>query len=154
MVMVGGPLPSSLRLVGDAFGSLAATCLLSVRGWTQEKNVDHDMGMLILERDLGHDTGYLGIVTGPDSVLSRQNVTVSGYPKDKSGKVQWYMNDQIKSVAAEKFYYDIDTMGGQSGSGDWSVGGSCGRESVRDSCVGNRPGYPPKWCHQNLAAQV
>lgn len=103
------------------FGTVSATKLLSVKGWTENNLTDWDMGMLVLGADLGSKTGWFGVISGPDSILSRYRVNVSGYPGDKGGQQQWTHADVIKSVAAERFYYDIDTMGGQSGSGVWST---------------------------------
>ena len=77
--------------------------------------------MLVLSSDLGNRTGWKGIITGPDRILSRHRVNVSGYPGDKGGHQMWTHKDAITSIAREKFFYMIDTMGGQSGSGVWST---------------------------------
>lgn len=103
------------------FGRMYATRLLSVIGWTQRRKSEFDMGMLILNGDLGRNTGWFGIITGPNSLLLRHRVNVTGYPGDKGGRQLWTMADVIKSVQAERFLYDIDTAGGQSGSGVWST---------------------------------
>ncbi len=102
------------------FGSVHATRLLSVKGWTSSNNTNYDMGMLILSSNLGNRTGWKGIITGPNNILNRHRVNVSGYPGDKGGLQMWTMADVIKSVQSERVFYDIDTMGGQSGSGVWS----------------------------------
>jgi glutamyl endopeptidase len=103
------------------FGSVYATRLLSVTGWTNNNDTKYDMGMLILSSNLGNSTGWKGIITGPNNILNRHRVNVSGYPGDKGGRQMWTMADIIKSVQAERIFYDIDTMGGQSGSGVWSI---------------------------------
>ncbi len=102
------------------FGTQFATRLLSVKGWTQNGLTEYDMGMLILSTDIGNRTGWKGIITGPDSLLHRYRVNVTGYPGDKGGTTMWTHADAISSVASERFYYMIDTAGGQSGSGVWS----------------------------------
>jgi glutamyl endopeptidase len=102
-------------------GSIPARTLLSVQGWTNNNDSNYDMGMLILTQDLGVRTGWMGVVTGPDSMLANYRVNVSGYPGDKGGRQLWTMADVIKSVSAERIMYHIDTMGGQSGSGVWST---------------------------------
>lgn len=104
------------------FGSASAVRLLSVTGWTQNGDRAHDMGMLILNSDLGARAGWFGVITlGNSSSLLRKRVNVTGYPGDKGGQQMWTHADAIKSVTAENFHYDIDTMGGQSGSGVWSA---------------------------------
>lgn len=102
------------------YGSVAAQRLLSVKGWTESNDSNYDMGMLILNEDLGQRTGWMGVITGPDSMLANYRVNVSGYPGDKGGRQLWTMADVIKTVSAERIMYYIDTMGGQSGSGVWS----------------------------------
>lgn len=104
------------------FGSVYATRLLSVTGWTSNGDSAYDMGMLILQSDLGTKTGWFGIITIPnDAELIRKRVNVTGYPGDKGGEQMWTHADAIKSLTPENAYYDIDTMGGQSGSGVWST---------------------------------
>lgn len=107
------------------FGVSMATRLLSVKGWTEQRNPDYDMGMIILNQDIGDQTGYFGIITGPESVFQNYRVNVTGYPGDKpddrpTGREMHTMSDAIKRVGAEEFGYFIDTFGGQSGSGVWS----------------------------------
>lgn len=103
------------------FGSVNASRLLSVTGWTSNGDSAYDMGMLILQSDLGVNTGWFGVITVPnDSELIRKRVNVTGYPGDKGGQQMWTHADAIKSLTTENAFYDIDTMGGQSGSGVWS----------------------------------
>jgi V8-like Glu-specific endopeptidase len=103
------------------FGTVSATRLLSVKGWTDNNNTKYDMGMMILANDLGNRTGWMGVISGPDRILTRYRVNVTGYPGDKGGTQMWTMADIIKAVQTERVFYDIDTMGGQSGSGVWST---------------------------------
>jgi glutamyl endopeptidase len=104
------------------FGSAFATRLLSVNGWSDDANSDYDFGMLILGSELGNQTGFFGIISfGSDSELTSSKVNVTGYPGDKGGRQMWTHADAIKRVQSEQFFYDIDTVGGQSGSGVWST---------------------------------
>ena len=104
------------------FGSVYAARLLSVTGWTSNNDRAYDMGMLILQSDIGLQTGWFGIITIPnDADLLKKRVNVTGYPGDKGGQQLWTHADAIKSLTSENAYYDIDTVGGQSGSGVWST---------------------------------
>ncbi len=105
------------------FGNTSALNLLSVSGWTQDNDSNYDYAMLILDQDLGNETGWMGIVAfDSDTELIKKRVNVTGYPGDlDDGRVMYTHADIIKSVARERFLYDIDTYGGQSGSGVWSV---------------------------------
>jgi V8-like Glu-specific endopeptidase len=43
-------------------------------------------------------------------------VNVSGYPADRGGgKELWWARNRIKAVTRRRIFYDVDTMGGQSG---------------------------------------
>jgi glutamyl endopeptidase len=52
---------------------------------------------------------------------------VSGYPGDKPAGQQWKMSGPITNVGAFRFWYNIDTFGGQSGSPffQWWTGSGC-----------------------------
>jgi V8-like Glu-specific endopeptidase len=103
------------------FGTHFANRLLSVTGWTQHANTNYDMAMLVLSTDLGQQTGWTGVITGPDSLLNNHRVNVTGFPGDKAnGTEMWTHADAISAVAAERFHYMIDTMGGNSGGGVYS----------------------------------
>ena len=46
---------------------------------------------------------------------------ISGYPGDKPAGTQWYHARRVTSVGPRKVYYDVDTYGGQSGSGVYRI---------------------------------
>ena len=66
------------------YGSAFATFLFSFKGWTDSQNRDYDTGMLILNRDLGNQTGWMGLITTSDGNLSNHQVTVEGYPGERA----------------------------------------------------------------------
>ena len=102
------------------YGAIWATRLVSAIGWTSNANRNYDYGMLVLSSDVGKRTGWFGIITTSDKKLLRKRVNLSGYPGDKGGRQQWWHADVIKQVGSRRVIYDIDTMGGQSGSGVWA----------------------------------
>jgi V8-like Glu-specific endopeptidase len=109
---------------GDAlpFGQAWATDLFSVKGWTEQGMPEWDFGMLILDRDMGSFTGWFGVISlASDDDLNHRRVNITGYPLDKGGAEMWTHGDAIHGVTEQLFYYDIDTYGGQSGAGAWSV---------------------------------
>ncbi len=97
-----------------------ATHLVTVKGWKDYKDSKYDMGMLILNRDVGEETGWFGLSTDTDSTLKRQPVNVTGYPGEKMFPEMWTMSGSIQNVTEEQFTYTLDTTGGQSGSGVWT----------------------------------
>ncbi|QPF74099.1 trypsin-like serine protease [Roseateles sp. DAIF2] len=103
------------------FGSASSGNLRSVTGWTQSRNREFDYGAIILPANarLGERTGWFGLAVRDDAFLRAANLNLSGYPGDKGGSQQWFMAQRTKSLSARVITYDIDTMGGQSGSPVW-----------------------------------
>jgi len=95
--------------------------LRSVVGWTQDKKREYDYGAIILPSNCrpGDKTGYFGFGVKTDIYLMSAVLNLSGYPGDKGGNQQWFMARKTKSVSPRVIFYDIDTMGGQSGSPVW-----------------------------------
>jgi V8-like Glu-specific endopeptidase/tetratricopeptide (TPR) repeat protein len=111
------------------WGESEGIALLSIRGWVNNTDprlsMPYDMGMVILDRNLGETTGWVGLLSGSDTLLDSLTVNVTGYPGDKGAPNQWSnqmwtMGHNVKSLDEEKIYYDIDTFQGQSGSGLWT----------------------------------
>jgi len=108
----GGTLP---------YGSVTSTNFRSVTGWTNSGDQNFDYGAIIIPTNLGSTTGFFGYGVYSDADLVASVGNISGYPGDKPAGTQWYDSRQIASVGARKVYYDIDTMGGQSGSAVYRV---------------------------------
>jgi len=105
----------------EPYGSHLGTDLRSVTGWTSSKNREYDYGVIILPPSTrpGATTGTFGFATRTDAFLLNAALNLSGYPGDKGGRQQWFMAQRPKSVSERVITYDIDTMGGQSGSPVW-----------------------------------
>ena len=65
--------------------------------------------------------GWFGIGVYADADLTASVGNITGYPGDQPEGTQWYDTHQIASVTPSKIYYDIDTMGGQSGSAVYRI---------------------------------
>lgn len=103
------------------FNAASSGTFHSVTGWTQSRNRDNDYGAIILPANarLGDRTGWFGFATRDNAFLQAAALNLSGYPGDKGGNQQWFMAQRTKSVSSRVITYDIDTMGGQSGSPVW-----------------------------------
>jgi glutamyl endopeptidase len=103
------------------YGACTGTSFRSVVGWVNDKKREYDYGCIILPRDcrLGDKTGVFGFAVKDNPYLTSAYLNLSGYPGDKGGNQQWFMARKAKSVAPRVIYYEIDTMGGQSGSPVW-----------------------------------
>jgi V8-like Glu-specific endopeptidase len=103
------------------FGFVDATKFRSVAGWTQRADPEFDYAAIILPpgSDLGERVGqFFETAALSDLELKTMFLNVAGYPGDKRGAeagTLWIDAKRTASVTANKVYYDLDTMGGQSG---------------------------------------
>lgn|GEM_PF-6405744 len=79
-----------------------------------------DWAILILDDDLGDDTGFFGYGTTAKSRLKDLRVTTYGYPGDKAWGTMWGTSCSVGVVFPRRFRYQCDIANGQSGSGIWS----------------------------------
>ncbi|MET0143652.1 MAG: hypothetical protein ABW328_02555 [Ilumatobacteraceae bacterium] len=103
------------------FGSVVSTNFRTVSGWADGGNSEYDYGAIILPTNLGSRTGSLGFGAYSDATLLASVANISGYPGDKPAGTQWYHARRVTSVGPRKVYYDVDTYGGQSGSGVYRI---------------------------------
>ena len=103
------------------YGSFVGTTFRSVNGWINSKNRDYDYGAIILPSSSrpGDKTGTFGFAVKDNNYLKNSFLNLSGYPGDKGGAQQWFMAQKAKATSSRVIYYDIDSMGGQSGSPVW-----------------------------------
>jgi V8-like Glu-specific endopeptidase len=98
------------------YGSALATKLRSYTGWTSSQKADHDIGLITLDKSIGNTTGWLGYAYYPS--ISGVTSNITGYPEDKdNGLYPYYYYGSIASSTSYRLSYQIDTSGGQSGSG-------------------------------------
>ena len=101
------------------FGSATAVIFRSVRGWVIGRRPESDYGCIVLPPGSfgGRNLGQFGFDAFPPSVLLARPAVLAGYPGDKPFAEMWGMARRIKTVTPTQLIYDIDTVGGQSGSG-------------------------------------
>jgi glutamyl endopeptidase len=103
------------------FGSITGDRFYSVKGWADSGDENFDYGAIVLPTDMGQQLGWFGIGVYADADLTATIGNITGYPGDQPEGTQWYDTHQIASVTPSKIYYDIDTMGGQSGSAVYRI---------------------------------
>lgn len=103
----------------EPFKPAQGTHFYTTTGWTDEQLDDYDYGMVVLDRDVGKETGWYGLIVLPSKTLKGKWVTVTGYPGDKGGQTMWTDSDQIKDMSSSRLEYYVDSMKGQSGSAVW-----------------------------------
>ena len=103
------------------FGQAVGTTFRSVSGWTNNADERQDYGAIIIPTPLGNTVGTFGFGVYSDADLLATTANISGYPGDKPSGTQWFHARRVTSVGPQKVFYDIDTMGGQSGAPVWRV---------------------------------
>lgn len=101
------------------FGKRNVVKAYTFRQWIKDKLKGYDMALLVLDQSIGNDIGYAGLLCLDDEGISRETVTITGYPSDYGFTKMMTMSDKVKTIKPEELYYEINTAGGQSGSGIW-----------------------------------
>lgn len=85
-------------------------------------NPDFDYGVIYLDEPLGERTGWFSVAIADNNRLDGAFVNLSGYPADAAGGYgiyQLFHADRVANFGDSRFYYVIDTYGGQSGAPVW-----------------------------------
>ena len=103
------------------FGRTVSQNFATSDRWLQAQDPDYDYAVIHLDQDLGTQIGAFGIAVLPESELQNRLVNVAGYPGSPgNGRFQYFHANRVKAVTARRLFYDVDTMGGQSGSPVWA----------------------------------
>lgn len=106
------------------FGQARATQFRSVRGWvngTSSTRRDYDYAAIIIAPNSGitGQVGAFGFAAYTDQYLAGKRLNLAGYPGDKAAGTMWYHGRRATRLTSRTIEYDIDTVGGQSGSAVW-----------------------------------
>jgi glutamyl endopeptidase len=102
------------------YGSYFATYFRSYTGWTVNADSNYDMALITLNSPIGNTVGWLGYAYYPSPLGITGNL--AGYPGDLDNGLRLYYHfGAIASATSLTTSYDIDSAGGQSGSGVYSV---------------------------------
>ena len=109
---------------GDAepvFDKAASSKFSTTDRWLEAQDADFDYAAIHLDVDLGARVGTFGIGVLPDEELKDRLVNVSGYPFiPGDGKSQYFHANRVKALTPRRLFYDVDTLGGQSGAPVWA----------------------------------
>jgi len=101
------------------FGTYTSSSFRSVKGWVVNKNSNYDYGAIIMPQSTPATLSAFGFANYADAALLNKRLNNAGYPGDKPAGTMWYNANKCKAVTPRTLIYDIDTMGGQSGSPIW-----------------------------------
>lgn len=102
------------------FSSASSTWFSTLRDWVTEETPEADVGCIQLDEPLGNLVGWFGVDTTFDDVPDPDMVTIAGYPVDRdNGTVMYAARSRILHTTATQLFYDVDTVGGQSGAPIW-----------------------------------
>lgn len=101
------------------FGKAQVTKAYVFKRWVNQGDQQFDIALLLLDQPIGDYVGWGGLLSTTDTELEQEKVNITGYPGDKGFKYMWSMSHKLKTVKPERFEYEIDTCGGQSGSAIW-----------------------------------
>lgn len=103
------------------FGTVWASNVATVTGWSQRREVASDIAAVTLSSDVGARTGTFQLRAVPDTALQTAPVTVAGYPGDKTSATLWSSSGNIDRVAASLLYFRLDVTHGNSGGPIWQT---------------------------------
>ena len=110
----------------EPFGYAWAINLRCYVDWIVYADEQHDFAVITLDRDIGLQTGWMGLYTSlPSSSIYKNELNTAGYPYDLDNGANMYWNHANGRKANEyKHWYYLDTNGGQSGSPIWIYDGT------------------------------
>ncbi|MCG7751773.1 trypsin-like serine peptidase [Flavihumibacter cheonanensis] len=94
------------------FGSAIPTNFDTNEEWILKGNTLYDYGAIFLDRAISNNIGSFNFGAAPDIYFSDYEVSICGYPIDRSdGSQQYYHTRKVASAFPQQIFYEIDTFG-------------------------------------------
>lgn len=105
------------------FGQAYMTYMYSWTWWTNDENLDWDMGIILLNQNIGKQTGWLGHGTYHNSFFQNNTFHNYSYPSEwpYDGLSMYYRYGSFDNVTDNIIYFNKRSYGGQSGSGSYWI---------------------------------
>lgn len=104
------------------FGRSTSSWFSTLRDWVATEHPDSDVGCIQLDEPLGDVVGYLDVDVTLENALDPMSLGIAGYPVDRESGTSMYSNQsRLLRATPTQLYYDVDTVGGQSGAPIWVV---------------------------------
>ncbi|TDH19954.1 serine protease [Segetibacter sp. 3557_3] len=106
------------NLANRPYGQIVATSFASVKGWVDNQSRNHDYGVIHLAKTdkVSPAIGSFGFGKFSDDSIMAKELSTAGYPGDKPSGTMMFNSRRATAVDANTIVYEIDTVGGQSGS--------------------------------------
>ncbi len=114
----------------EPYGKVRAIKKRVMKQYFDNENADYDVGMLILEEAVGHQTDYMWMTSKSTSYFNDAGVNVAGYPSDLGGTKQYHAFGSTAGMQGGLIRHHADTYAGQSGSPMWIYDKSAGERWV------------------------
>lgn len=112
----------------EPFGRKISTNFSATNLWIANQDPDFDIGCIHLSESFDPHPGWFATEVVDAAELQGFHVNVAGYPADKGGDKMYHDARQVLATTDRRVFYDVDTMGGQSGAPVW---------------LHKAPGHPP-----------
>jgi len=101
------------------YGSKVSTSFSATNLWYQNQDPDFDIGCIHLAEPFDPIPGWFTIESMDPAELEGYLINVAGYPGDKGGDKMYHHANQVLTTSDRRLFYNVDTMGGQSGGPAW-----------------------------------
>lgn len=102
------------------FSQFTATQFAAMDRWVTDADPELNIGCIQLDRPLGDLVGWFGVASPPVSELETARVNIGGYPAEcGNGAEQYLQANRIRKSGDRSLFFDLDTVGGQSGAPVW-----------------------------------
>lgn len=103
----------------EPYGTIGSRSSYVPNEWKQGSQ-DYDLGLIVLDTEIGKQTGFLQVAMEPDSFFSNQPLESAGYPADLGDGYEMYsVTGDSTGVQGVVMLHRITTEEGQSGSPIW-----------------------------------
>lgn len=103
----------------EPYGKVNVVKKRVMKEYFDNENADYDVGMLVLESAVGHQTDYMWMTSKSTSYFDDAGVNIAGYPSDLGGTKQYHAFGQTAGMNGRLIKHHVDTYAGQSGSPVW-----------------------------------
>jgi V8-like Glu-specific endopeptidase len=104
----------------EPFGRASSVRTISQSGWVESDDNRYDLALIVLDKPLGVQAGYMRIGAEPDSFFVDRNLNTAGYPAEtKPGNVMYHTSGASMDVQNGLIRDTLDSEPGQSGSPIW-----------------------------------